>query len=160
MPTIAVLQKKSFWGYDVGVHNHAEEQDGTIHDSDTDIKGGGILAKIVDQKTGKLEVAPYFLPTFLSGPYWVIDYNEAEGYSLISGGAPTESGKDGLCKTGSGTNNAGLWIFTRAQKADTKLVTKVRGIAQSKGFDLSVLNEIDHSNCSNLIKRQPSEVIV
>jgi len=149
------LAKKSFWGYDVAVHNHAEEQDGTIHDS-----GDKINAKILDQKTGKLEVAPYFLPTFLAGPYWVIDYSEAEGYALISGGAPTESGKDGLCKTGSGTNNAGLWIFSRAQKTDINLVGKVRGIAQSKGFDLSVLNQIDHSSCKNHVKEQLSDVIV
>jgi len=154
------LAKKSFWGYDVAVHNHAEEQDGTIHDSDNDIKGGGIYAKIVDQKTGKLEVAPYFLPTFLAGPYWVIDYSEADGYALISGGAPTVTSKDGSCKTGSGTNDAGLWIFTREQKTNVELVSKVRGIAQGKGFDLSVLNQVDHSNCSKLIALQPSDVIV
>merc|ERR1712232_568486 len=140
--------------------NHAEEQDGTIHDSDKDIKGGGILAKIIDQKTGKLEVAPHFLPTFLSGPYWVIDYSEAEGYALISGGAPTVSGQGGLCKTGTGTNNAGLWIFTREQKTDETLVSKVRGIAQSKGFDLSVLNRVDHSNCTNPMNRRPSDVVL
>jgi len=154
------LAKKSFWGYDVGVHNHAEEKDGTIHDSDKDLPGGGILAKIVDQKTGKLEVAPYFLPTFLSGPYWVIDYSEAEGYALISGGAPTVTGKDGKCKTGSGTNNAGMWIFTREQKTDAKLIARVRGVGQYKGFDLSVLNQVDHSNCTTPTKKQASDVIV
>lgn len=154
------LAKKSFWGYDVGVHNHAEEQDGTVHDSNDDIKGGGIMAKIVDQKTGKLEVAPYFLPTFLSGPYWVIDYSEEEGYALISGGAPTVSSKDGSCKTGSGTNNAGLWIFTRAQATDSKLVSKVRMIAQRKGFDLSVLNQVDHSNCTDSINQKSFDVLV
>lgn len=144
-----LLAKKTFWGYDVHVHNHAEEQDGTVHDSDG--KGGppfgGINAKIVDAKTGKLEVAPGFLPTFLAGPYWVIDYDEAEGYSIVSGGAPTVDGKDGLCRTGSGTNNAGLWIFTRAQKPNKDLVSKALGIAQAKGFDLSVLNAVDNSNC-------------
>lgn len=154
------LAKKSFWGYDVAVHNHAEEQDGTIHDSDKNIKGGGIYAKIVDEKAGKLEVAPWFLPTFLSGPYWVIDYNEEEGYALISGGAPTVSGKDGSCKTGTGTNDSGLWIFTRAQKTDAKLVSKVRGIAQSKGFDLSVLNPVDHTKCTESDEGRASDLIV
>lgn len=148
------LPKKSFWGYDVGVHNHAEEQDGTIHDSDRDIRGGGILAKIVDEKSGKLEVAPWFLPTLLAGPYWVIAYSEAEGYSLISGGPPKIEGTDGACRTGTGTNNAGLWIFTREQKRDDKLIAKVRGIAKSKGFDLSVLNDVDHSNCTSEYSEQ------
>lgn len=36
---------------------------------------------------------------------------------LLAGGAPKESGADG-CKTGTGTNGAGLWIFTRQQKRD------------------------------------------
>jgi len=148
--------KKSFWGYDLGVHNHAEEVDGTIHDSGYQ----GIMAKIVDAETGKLEVAPRFLPTFLSGPYWVIAYNEAEGYSLISGGAPKLDGMDNLCKTGSGTNDAGLWIFTRAQRTDEKLVAKVREIAKRKGFDLSVLNQVDQSNCTYSSSKHLSDVIV
>jgi lipocalin len=155
------LTKKSFWGYEVGVHNHAEEQDGTIHDSnDGTIKGGGIMAKIVDEENGKLKVAPDFLPTLFAGPYWVIDYSEAEGYALISGGAPKKSSENGSCTTGSGTNDSGLWIFTRAQTTDLKLVSKVRGIAQGKGFDLTVLNQVDHSNCTNPVKMQPSEVMV
>ncbi|CAK0833822.1 unnamed protein product, partial [Prorocentrum cordatum] len=79
------LANKSFWGYDVRVHNYAEEKDGTVHDSDKNIGGAGILAKIVDEKRGQLEVAPYFLPTFLAGPYWILDYNEQEGYTLVSG---------------------------------------------------------------------------
>jgi lipocalin len=142
------LAKKSFWGYDVQVHNHAEEKDGTVHDSNKDIGGSGILAKVLDEKRGQLEVAPYFLPTFLAGPYWVIDYSEQEGYTLVSGGPPSKEGTNGKCRTGTGTNNAGLWIFTRQQKRDEKIIAKVRGIAESKGFDLSVLNDVDHSNCT------------
>jgi lipocalin len=153
------LPKKSPNGYEVGVHNYAEEADGTIHDSNIDIKGG-IMAKIVDEKTGKLTVAPNFLPTFLAGPYWVIAYDEAEGYSLVSGGAPKKDGEAGLCKTGSGVNDAGLWIFTRAQKTDEKLVAKVREIAMNKGFDLSVLRQVDHSNCTQSTSMHSSDVIV
>lgn len=137
------LPKKSFWGYDIAVHNHAEEQDGTVHDS-----GSMILAKIVNAKAGQLEVGPYFLPTYLAGPYWVLDYSESDGYALISGGPPKESGDNGLCRTGSGVNNAGLWIFTREQHRNPQLIEKVRGIAQAKGFDLSVLNDVDHSKCT------------
>jgi len=138
------LSKKSFWGYDIAVHNYAEEQDGTIHDS-----GDTLLAKIVNATAGQLAVAPYFLPTQLAGPFWVVDYSESDGYALISGGPPTESGDNELCRTGSGVNNAGFWIFTREQHRNPKLIEKVRGIAQAKGFDLSVLNDIDHSNCTN-----------
>lgn len=138
-----LLDKKSFWGYDIQVHNYAQEQDGTPHDS-----GNFLLAKIVNEDEGKLAVSPKFLPTFFAGPYWVIAYNETEGYALISGGAPTETGTDGLCRTGSGVNNAGLWVFTRAQKRDEKLVSKVGDIVRAKGFDPSVLKDVDQSNCS------------
>lgn len=140
-----VLNKKTLLGYDIKVHNIAHEQDGKIHDS-----GDLIYAKVVDAKSGKLEVAPYFLPTVASGAYWVIDYDESQGYALISGGAPTVPGEGGLCRTGTGVNGAGLWIFTRQQTRSEDLVQKVRGIAETKGFDLTVLNDVDQSNCSPL----------
>mmetsp|Transcript_42278 Transcript_42278/g.88331 ORF Transcript_42278/g.88331 Transcript_42278/m.88331 type:complete len:360 (-) Transcript_42278:229-1308(-) len=98
---------------------------------------------------GKLEVAPCFLPSAFAGPYWVVDYDEGAGYALISGGAPTVQA-DGGCKTGSGTNGSGLWIFTREQKRDEALVQKVRAIAAKKGFDLSVLNDVDQSDCGSI----------
>jgi len=138
----AILDKKTLLGYDVQVHNIAYEKDGKIHDS-----GNLIAAKIIDAKTGKLAVAPYFLPTFLAGAYWVIDYDESDGYALISGGPPTLEGENGLCRTGSGVNSAGLWIFTRQQTRNEDLVQKVRQIAKRKGFDLSVLSDVDQSHC-------------
>jgi len=144
------LPKQSLLGYDLHVHNIAEEQDGTVHDSDKNIKGGGIEAKIVDAATGKLEVAPWFVPPAVgAGPYWVIDYDEVQGYALISGGAPKVAGSNGKCRTGGGINDAGLWIFTRAQKRNDGMVSKVRDIALKIGFDLSVLNDVDQSNCTS-----------
>lgn len=133
--------KKTFWGYDVLVKNHAEEvaPPHKAHD-------GNLCAKIVDRDAGKLEVAPCFLPTALSGAYWVLDYSEEEGYAIVSGGAPTHS-SNGACSTGTGVNGAGLWIFTRQQKRDEGLVQKARQIAASKGFDLSVLNDVDQTAC-------------
>lgn len=140
------LKKKStFFGYDVAVHNHAEEEDGTVHDSGPSL----LCAKIQDEKTGKLSVAPCFLPSFLAGPYWVVAYDEQEGYALISGGAPSKNGSDGKCKTGSGVNDSGLWIFTRAQKRDESLVQKVRSIATAKGFDVSVLGDVGQEKCGS-----------
>lgn len=141
--------KKSFWGYDVSVHNYAEgvAAPHKVHDS-----GSFICAKIVDKATGKLEVSPCFLPSFFAGPYWVIAFDDKEGYALISGGEPTKSAPGG-CRTGSGVNDAGLWIFTRQQTRDEALVQKVRSIATSKGFDLSVLNDVDQTDCG-------SEVVV
>lgn len=132
------------WGYEIAVHNHAEDAAAphAVHDS-----GSLICAKIVDAPSGKLSVAPCFLPGLFGGSYWVLAYSDSEGYALISGGAPTKESADG-CRTGSGVNEAGLWIFTRQQKRDEDLIHKVRDLAASKGFDLSVLNDVDQSECT------------
>jgi lipocalin len=142
-----VMEKSSFWGYTINVRNIAREADGTLHDS------GSLLRAYNADKydPAKLAVAPSFLPKALAGDYWVLAYSEEEGYALISGGQPTITTDSG-CKTESGTNEAGLWIFTRARKRDDALVRKVRDIAASKGFDLSVLNDVDQSlaQCEDL----------
>jgi len=142
-----LLQKKTFWGYEVQVHNHAEDvaPPHKIHDS-----GSFLCAKVVDEMTGKLAVAPCFVPSGTAGPYWVIAYNESEGYALISGGPPSKSASGG-CRAGEGVNGAGLWIFTRRQQRDEELVQNVRKIAASKGFDLSVLNDVDQSECTGAL---------
>lgn len=151
----AKKDRKSFWGYDISVHNHAEDvaTPHKVHDS-----GSFICAKIIDAKTGKLEVAPCFLPTFASGPYWVLAYEEEQGYALISGGPPKVAAQGG-CRTGTGVNGSGLWIFTRKQKKDPALIEHVREIAKQKGFDLSVLNDVDQSHCSTE-SSTPSQIMV
>merc|ERR1712086_550311 len=102
---------KSLFGYDLDVHNRDQEADGTVHDSTKDTKGFGLCAKVVNATNGKLEVAPCFLPAALSGPYWVMHFDAIEGRALIVGGQPTIPTTGGLCKTGNGVNNAGLWIL-------------------------------------------------
>jgi lipocalin len=136
------MDKKSFWGYEVQVHNYAQEEDGTPHDSGDKI----CAASADDSDAAKLEVSLCLLPKLTAGPYWVLEYNEAEGYALVSGGQPTIDTGDG-CKSGSGTNNSGLWVFTRGQERDDALVEKVRGLAKDQGFDLSVLRDVDQSAC-------------
>eukprot|EP00428_Durinskia_dybowskii_P018583 CAMPEP_0170225236 /NCGR_PEP_ID=MMETSP0116_2-20130129/12325_1 /TAXON_ID=400756 /ORGANISM="Durinskia baltica, Strain CSIRO CS-38" /LENGTH=228 /DNA_ID=CAMNT_0010475953 /DNA_START=83 /DNA_END=769 /DNA_ORIENTATION=- len=126
----------SLFRYDLSVYNHAEDL-AEPHNS----RDAKLCAKVVDALTGKLKVAPCFLPPFLAGPYWVVAYDESEGYALVSGGPPEQSAPGG-CRTGNGVNGAGLWIFTRKQARDQALVDKVREIAKDKGFDLSVLNDV------------------
>jgi len=129
----------TFWGYTVSVNNSAQNKDG-------DIFGGELCAYRTDSNLGKLAVAPCWLPKFFAGPYWVVAYDETEGYALVSGGQPTQPGNNG-CRTGTGINNSGLWIFTRSSTRNDDLIAKVRGIAEDAGFDISVLNDVDHTNC-------------
>ena len=136
-----VRDSSTFWGYTVDVSNYAQDVNGTEF-------GGPLCAYQDDDGVGKLAVAPCFLPKFLAGPYWIVAYEEDEGYALISGGQPTiPSGEDGSCKSGDGVNNSGLWIFSRNQTRDESLITTVRQIAKEKGFDLSVLNNVQQEGC-------------
>mmetsp|Transcript_2760 Transcript_2760/g.3440 ORF Transcript_2760/g.3440 Transcript_2760/m.3440 type:complete len:356 (-) Transcript_2760:316-1383(-) len=132
---------KGIFGYTIDVHNKAYEADKkTIHQ---------VSICAAEDKTAdpaKLHVAPCFLPQFAAGPYWIVAFDDKEGYALVSGGQPTKEGAEG-CRTGTGVNNAGLWILTRQQTRDEAIVKKVRAIAKEKGFDISVLNDVDQTGC-------------
>jgi len=138
-----LLEKPTLLGYDIKVMNHAENKDGKPLGPLTTI-----CAKVVNATAGKTKVSPCFLPSFLAGPYWVVAFDKAEGWSLVSGGPPTEAGADG-CKTGTGTNDSGLWIFTRKQERDEAPVQKIKGVAKDKGFDISVLKSTDQTHCDS-----------
>lgn len=139
--------KKGFWpGQTIAVQNFARKPDGSQRDT------AGFLCAGPGKDTtdpAKLQVGPCFLPQLegvFSGPYWIIAYNEAEGYALVSGGQPYIQMANG-CATGTGINNSGLWILTRQQLRNEVLVQKVRQIALQQGFDISVLNDVDNTNC-------------
>jgi lipocalin len=135
---------KSFWGYDLKVHNVAYDvaPPHAVHDS-----GTYICAKVKDGADGKLAVAPCFLPTFAAGPYWVLHFDDAKGFAVISGGPPTLE-SNGKCKNDpAATNGSGFWIFTRAQERDEAVIAEARDVAEKLGFDLSVLSEVDQTDC-------------
>jgi len=128
-------ENPTFWGYTIRVDNRSKDKDG--NDSNA-ILG----AKLEGSPTvGELIVAPDFLPDVAGGPYWVVAYDEDEGYALISNGAPDEPSDNGGCTVTSFTGG-GLWIFTRDWRRDETLIQKVTGIAKDLGYDTSVLNTV------------------
>jgi lipocalin len=135
-----IKESPTFWGYTVGVNNEAEYASGIS-------VGGDLCAYQTKKSQSKLGVAPCFLPKYFAGPYWIVAYDEGEGYALISGGQPSIPTENGLCKSGDGVNNSGLWIFSRSQERNETLISKVRSIAEEAGFDTSVLNDVDHTAC-------------
>lgn len=141
-----VLSSPKGWGYTVSVSNSARDESGNEF-------GGGLCAYQTGdggRDLSKLAVAPCWLPKVFAGPYWIVAYNEEEGYALISGGQPDKISDGGIeegCTTGTGINNSGLWIFSRRQRREEALIQKVRGIAKDAGFDLSVLNDVDQEGC-------------
>merc|ERR1719350_354078 len=103
-------------------------------------------AKIVNASRGKPSVGMCFLPTLLSGPYWVYLHNQAGGYAAVGGGPPTHEFPGG-CRTGTGKIGGGLWIFTRAQQRNEASVQVVRGELKSQGFDLEALKDVNQTGC-------------
>jgi len=141
----------------VHVANYANEGgvNGKVYDSDKQLGIlGGICGDIDDpSQPAKLAVGPCNLPKWIPGargPYWVLAAGPSAAnyeWALISGGQPTHEAAGG-CRTGTGINDSGLWIFTRKAARDEAVVTKLRSIAHEKGFDLSVLADVEQAGCT------------
>jgi len=147
------------------VSNFAREGSVDGKGTDTDNQGffGSLCAKkdASNKVASKLEVAPCVLNWLpgVAGPYWVVaagrdprvevGENDPVQYdwAIISGGQPNKEGEEG-CRTGTGVNNSGFWLFLRTQERDEVLINAMRGIAAEKGFDLSVLNDVEHEGCT------------
>lgn len=136
------LKRPNLWGFTLAGHDHIDMEDGSAKDLHP-------CASVVDSKKGKLLVGECFLPKTFAGPYWVLAYDEDEGYAAVSGGVPKHSFPGG-CRVGTGHIDSGLWIFTRKQMRNDNLVEKVRKILALKGFDLSALKDVDQSQCPGL----------
>ena len=142
------------WGYTIDVFNTAQDEFGTVF-------GGRLCAYQTLETKSKLAVAPCFLPKTFAGPYWVVAYNEEEGYALVPGGQPSipvppiidDSGENLRCRVGKSINNAELLIFSRSDARDQKIIDRVRDIAKKVGFDVSGLNTVDQKNCSYPVLR-------
>tara|TARA_B100001093_G_scaffold515387_1_gene591611 strand:+ start:948 stop:1538 length:591 start_codon:yes stop_codon:yes gene_type:complete len=98
--------------------------------------------------------APCFLPNILAGQYWVLaagpsSYNYS--WAIVSGGPPTVRYADGNCSTKlTGTNGAGLWLFTRepfGEIADM-FVSKMRYILRNIGYTTSLLINVTQRGCN------------
>ena len=69
-------------------------------------------------------------------------------WAIVSGGQPTiPTGDDGKCRTGSGQNDSGFWLFTREKIASEATLEEMRAVASEKGFDLSALEPVTHEGC-------------
>jgi len=140
------------------VTNFARE--GSVTGKGTNTDEAGFFGRLCAQKdksnkkASKLEVGPCVINWIpgVSGPYWVVaagGFKAPEEYewAIVSGGQPDKEGENG-CRTGTGINGSGFWLFTREQQRNETLVNAMRTIASDKGFDLTVLNDVEHEGCS------------
>ena len=143
---------------EIHVSNYANKGkvNGKVELSDKNVPFGGICGTVTDpSEPAKLSVGPCKLPPRLPGargPYWVVAAGpNADRYewALVSGGQPTHASKDGKgCRTGTGINGSGLWIFLRSSVRDDDTISMVRSLAAAQGFDLSVLKNVTHDSCT------------
>mmetsp|Transcript_3469 Transcript_3469/g.9874 ORF Transcript_3469/g.9874 Transcript_3469/m.9874 type:complete len:232 (-) Transcript_3469:74-769(-) len=137
---------RTFWGYTIEVNNQAKNANGETF--------GGILAAAQtnpQEDPSKLEVAPGFLPRFLAGLYWILEFQQeeedGEEWALIVGGQPDVRTENG-CKTKNRfiTSSGGLWIFTRSSERNDDLIEKIKTIAVDKyELDTTVLNFVNQT---------------
>jgi hypothetical protein len=135
----SLLDTPSFWGATLTVDASAKE------DASGQSFENELCAYQNEWRASKLTMAPCFLPKSVGMAFWVVAYNEEEGYALVSAGQPTVQGDDG-CRTGD-VGDSGLWIFSRSPERDNDLIEKVRSVAQEAGFDVSVLNDVSQEGC-------------
>jgi lipocalin len=128
------------WKYTVGVNNQLGKDENN-NEGDT-----FLCAYQVKAGTAQLAVAPCFTPRFVAGAYWVVAYDEDEGYALVSGGQPKLPAEDG-CRTGSTYYNSGLFILLRSPVRDEALIETVKDIASDLGIDTGALFSVDHTDC-------------
>mmetsp|Transcript_30134 Transcript_30134/g.48598 ORF Transcript_30134/g.48598 Transcript_30134/m.48598 type:complete len:215 (+) Transcript_30134:69-713(+) len=145
--------KPNFWGFEIQAHDHIDYYD---ESKPMDLHP---CAKIVNAARGKLSVGMCFLPQSLSGPYWVYLYNETAGYAAVGGGPPTHEFPGG-CRTGTGKIGGGLWIFTRRQARNEKIVQFVRASLKKQGFDLDALKFVNQTGCPAATTTSPSRIII
>jgi apolipoprotein D and lipocalin family protein len=135
---------------EISVHN--QENKGSVSGP---LQNATLRAVYVDAATGKFKVGPDFVPRNFFGPYWVIATDsypvEANfsGYewAIVSAGPPSAR-SNGKCKNTGFVNNVGLWLFSRTPVPSHKTVQTMRSIASERGFDVSILVNVQQDKCT------------
>jgi hypothetical protein len=134
---------KSLFGWDINVNNYSENDDGTQNEIN-------LCGKVSDEP-GQLWVGPCFVPAFLisllSKPsYWILAYDEEEGYAVIST-LPTVDTEDG-CEAREGS---GFWIFVRNATYTNRTYEIAIEAAKDSGMNIDGLTDfydVDYSSCN------------
>lgn len=122
-------------------------------DNDTD---GFLCARVhdADKNEAYLQVGPCGLK--FGGPYWVVRYNEDEGYAIIIGGMPDRMvlpHEEAVYPIKCGFQNKmenGMWAFTREREAsDTKKEKLLQIMSDELKLDTSDLLETPQHDCGD-----------
>lgn len=135
----------------IAVYNYAVA--GSTSGQPVNTGNGTVLcARQTNEKDpARLINAPCFIPNFLAGDYWVIAAGpSADRYdwAIISAGSPTVQYPDGCTTKLTGTNGAGLWLFSRKPIADPADIETMRRMLVDAGYTLSQLLPVPQDGCS------------
>jgi lipocalin len=149
--------KKQWFKTAISVYNYSNEK--KVNGKNYNDGEGQVLCATETDNASKLGVAPCFLPSFLSGPYWVVaagpDPDNYE-WAIVSGGQPTidDVCDDGTCTTAIDAgflnwngNNEGLWLFTREQVAAQQTLDEMEAVAAEKGICTAQMVDVPQKGC-------------
>lgn len=139
-----------FKGKVISVYNYANK--GKVNGPPSNTGNGTVLcARQKDNKdNSKLLVAPCFLPNLLAGPYWILGAGPTSSnyqWAVVSGGQPTVEYSDGCTTKTTGTNNSGLWIFSRSTVISKEYLNDAVDLLKSKNYTLSQLLPVKQDGC-------------
>lgn len=118
---------------------------------------------VVDPPRAKVSVGPLAQLARISN-YWVVaagTYQDAADgthipssnvykYAIITGGAPTKRGNNGLCRPNPGIFNLrGMWLFTRDRVPSDQAIADIEAVAESLGLDISAWDPVVQEGCDN-----------
>ena len=102
--------------------------------------------------TGRLLVAPCFLPNIFGGPYWILYAGpNPDNYlwAIVIGGQPSYCQKNTTCTTNiNGINNSGLWLFSREKILDQKILDNMITYLIKIGISTDFLKDVVQDNCN------------
>jgi len=139
-----------FSGTVATVYNYANV--GKVNGPNQNAKNMTLCARVLDASdTSRLAVAPCFLPNFLAGPYWVLGLGTAADgtfeWAVVIGGEPTVQWPDGCTTKETGTNGAGLWLFSRTPVAPKAQMDAMHKVLKEQGVASSRLHPVAHAGC-------------
>ena len=143
-------------GYGIKVFNYSEDIGGKVYTSDDKVGENGAPlpgalcagSQVFEgDKISEVTVGFCTVPvvSFEQSNYWVLAYDNEDGYALIAGGQTNVPTLDGLCSYGNPTS--GLWIFSRSSERNEDMIKKYRDIAIDNGIDPSIMKDVSHDNC-------------
>lgn len=142
-----------FSGTVATVYNYANKQ--RVNGALQNANNMTLCARAVNTTdASRLAVAPCFLPNFLAGPYWALGIGEeAErpgeyAWAVVIGGEPTVEWADGCTTKETGTNGAGLWLFTRRPVATEAQMKAMHALLADKGIARSRLHQVAQAGCT------------